>query len=341
MEFPSDVYFVRSTFTFHGESLYFHTTQVSLLHEMFDNAVRFYENRADQPWWPTDPLEVIVGAVLVQGTKWGNVARVLDELKSDATLDFRKLLDIDPVLLEERIRPVGFQQRKVPALKALIEFLFSACKGDLAAYLARDPELIRSELLKIKGIGAQTADNILLYAANQGVYSVDKYTFRILLRHGIIGTRAKEGDVKRIFDHEFSNDAQEYNDFQAILVRIGRDFCGKSSPNCSKCPLNTLLPQGGPLECKFESVSKRVLPRLNDVSVQPLPPIEPTITPIEDLDLTEMQRKVISLIQPEGTPIDTIIAISGVPTGQVLATLSALEFQKLVRRKEGNLVART
>ena len=310
---------------------------------MFDSAVRFYASRADQPWWPTDPLEVIVGAVLVQGTKWANVARVLDDLKADNTLNFSKLLEIEPSILEERIRPVGFQQRKVPALKGLIGFFSTVCGGDLDAYLSRDPEVIRSELLKIKGIGAQTADNILLYAANQGVYSVDKYTFRIFQRHGIVGTRAKEGDIKRIFDREFSRDAQEYNDFQAILVRIGRDFCGKSVPNCSTCPLNTLLPQGGPLECRFESVAQRTMPQT--VRTLPVPQTlstaEPVITSIEDLDLTEIQRKIISLIQPEGTPIDTVIAISGLPTGQVLATLSALEFQHLVRRREGNLVART
>lgn len=338
-----------------------------VLREMFAIMREYYQNRSEQEWWSDDPLEVIVGAILVPGTSWPNVARVLDSLKRKNLLDFQQLLEIDVALLEEIIRPVGFQQRKAPTIKETIRFLHSRCLGNLTVYFQGDPDLIRSELLKLGGIGPKTADNILLYAGNQRVYSVDKHTIRIFLRHGIIGERTKEATVKELIAESFAGTGEEvtdcYNEFQALITRISRDFCSKTKPDCRTCPLSAVLPAKGPLHCQFETVSQNrlrnrpELPGKTDlltpnhaVSVQT--PVQQeldsqgllrnhrSVEPVLELNLTEMERKIFELVSEVGTPIDRVIQQSELPTGQVLATLSALEMRRLVRRKEGNNVAR-
>ncbi len=315
-----------------------------MLQNIYDRMLRYYEHRPAQEWWPDDPLEVMVGAILVQGTKWGNVSRILDELKADALLDVHALHRLDAVELEERIRSAGFQQRKAPAIKGLMDFLTTRFEGNLYRFLSQDSDEVLGQLLAIKGIGRQTAENILLYAGNRGVYAVDKFTFRVFLRHGLIGKRARESDIQRIVDQAFGKaeekESTRYGDFQALLVRIGRDFCAKTNPQCNRCPLESLLPDGGPVEAHFESSALRTVSRVPSAPVIPAPVSIPEPKPLEELDLSEAERKVISLVQFGGTPIDTIIVQSGLPTGQVLATLSALEMRKLVRRREGNMVER-
>ena len=312
-----------------------------MLQIMFDRMLQYYEHRPVQEWWPDDPLEVMVGAILVQGTKWSNVSRILDELKADALLDVQTLHALDVAELEERIRPTGFQQRKAPAIKGLMEFLVRQFDGNLYQFLSQDSDEMQGQLLAVKGIGRQTVENILLYAGNRGIYAVDKYTVRIFLRHGLIGKRAREADVQRIVDQAFGKaeekETTRYSDFQALLTRIGRDFCTKTNPQCHRCPLESLLPEGGPLETHFESSSQRTLTAITPRRVTPKAPPPP---PIEELDLSEAERKVISLVQYGGTPIDAIITQSGLPPGQVLAVLAALEMRRLVRRKEGNQVER-
>ena len=313
---------------------------------MFDRMLQYYEHRPVQEWWPDDPLEVMVGAILVQGTKWANVSRILDELKAVALLDVHALHALDVAELEDRIRASGFQQQKAPAIKKLMEFLVRQFDGNLYRFLSQDSDEINGQLLAIKRIGRQTAENILLYAGNRSVYAVDKHTSRIFLRHGLIGKRARESEIQRIVEQAFGKadekEATRYSDFQALLTRIGRDFCAKTNPQCYRCPLESLLPEGGPLETHFESSSQRTLaiiaPRRPVVT--PAPPQEPPPTPVEALDLSEAERKIISLVQYGGTPIDVVITQTGLPAGQVLATLAALEMRRLVRRKEGNMVER-
>ncbi len=330
-----------------------------LLREMFDTLREYYEHRPVQEWWPDDPLEVIFGAVLVPGTKWANVAPVLAEFKAAGLLDFQRLLEMGIEELQERIRPVGFQPRKAKTLRGLLEMLQEECGGNLAVYFQRDTEAIRSQLLRLFGIGEATADNILLYAGNRGIYSVDKLTRRILLRHGLIGTRTKDPEIQRMIADAFSGDADLFSDFQALFVRIGRDFCEKSNPKCLECPLRSFLPEGGPRECRFESAAEPALrqrkpaasrsrnasPRPTGGLVEPTAPAEPAATagpkPIPaDVVLSDLERKVLELVQGNSTPIDTVIQESDFPTGQVLATLAALEMRRLIRRREGNNVAR-
>jgi len=216
------------------------------LAEVYD---RLFEALGPQHWWPGEsPFEVIVGAVLVQNTSWKNVERAIDNLRRSDLLDPHALNDVSPEELEELIRPAGYYRIKARRLRSLLEFLVERYDGSLEQMFAADSATLREELLAVHGVGPETADSILLYAAEMPVFVVDAYTHRVLSRHGWIGFDAGYHEIQDYFHGELPQDVALYNEFHALLVRVGNRYCRKSRPKCDECPLAELLPDGGPLQ---------------------------------------------------------------------------------------------
>ncbi len=59
-----------------------------------------------------------------------------------------------------------------------------------------------------------------------------------------------------------------------------------------------------------------------------------------EFSLNEIEQQVLSGISAEPATIDQVIATSGLPPPQVLATLSVLEMRRLIRRLSGGMVVR-
>ena len=140
-----------------------------------------------QHWWPGDtPFEVMIGAVLTQNTNWQNVSRAISNLKHYDLLSFNDLEAIPVEVMAEHIRPSGYFNQKAIRLKNLLKLIRETSDGDLDIFFQTDINTLRELLLSVKGIGPETADSILLYAAQKPVFVVDAYTFRILQRHQMI-----------------------------------------------------------------------------------------------------------------------------------------------------------
>ena len=60
-----------------------------------------------------------------------------------------------------------------------------------------------------------------------------------------------------------------------------------------------------------------------------------------ELQLNELEQKVLAVVGTEPTSIDEIVAHSGLPVARVLSTISVLEMRRLVRRTSGTTVVRT
>jgi len=201
-----------------------------------------------QRWWPGDsPFEVMVGAVLVQNTSWKNVERALDNLRDAGLLAPRELYDLPQAELEELIRPAGYYRVKARRLRNLLAVLCERHGGSLDAMFSQDLADARAELLAIHGIGPETADAILLYAGKLPTFVVDSYTHRVLARHGWIGFEADYHQLQERIEEELPRDAALYNEYHALFVAVGKQFCRKV-PLCAECPLAEMLPPGGPLE---------------------------------------------------------------------------------------------
>jgi len=190
-----------------------------------------------QHWWPGEtPLEVMIGAILTQNTAWTNVEKAIFNLKGKNMMNVEGLQNIPKDLLAEEIKPAGYFNIKAGRLKNLIHFIVENYSGDIGRLFKEKTETLREGLLSIKGVGPETADSILLYAAKRPVFVIDAYTYRILNRHGIVEDQITYDDLQSFFMENLIEDAELFNEFHALIVRTGKDFC-RGKPLCKSCPL--------------------------------------------------------------------------------------------------------
>jgi len=210
---------------------------------------RLFDAFGPQHWWPGEsPFEVMVGAVLTQNTNWQNVERAIRNLRDADLLEPHALDDVPVEELEELIRPAGYFRVKARRLKSLLDFLVERFDGSLDAMFQTELTELRRQLLEVHGIGPETADSILLYAGGLPSFVVDAYTHRIFARHGWIDFDADYHQIQDYVQSSLPQDVPQYNEFHALLVRLGKDYCRKTGPKCAACPLREMLPAGGPLE---------------------------------------------------------------------------------------------
>lgn len=217
--------------------------------DMLEVYERLLARFGPQHWWPGDsPFEIMVGAVLVQNTAWNNVERAINNLRDAHLMEPFTLYALTTSELAELIRPAGYFQVKAKRLRNLLQFVIDEYDGSLDAMFRTEVATLREQLLAIHGIGPETADAILLYAGGLPSFVVDTYTFRVMCRHGWIGYDSNYYDIKDYFESTLPTDANLYNEYHALLVRVGKDYCRKSAPKCEECPLLNLLPPGGIIE---------------------------------------------------------------------------------------------
>lgn len=196
-----------------------------------------YKRFGPQGWWPADTeLECILGAILTQNTAWKNVEKALENLRKEGLISIEKLALISIPALADLIRPSGYFNQKAMKVKNFIRFLMENYDGDLQKMLEEDTANLREKLLDVRGIGPETADSILLYAAKKPTFVVDAYTYRVLSRHGLIPEESTYGETQEVFMDSLPKDAQLFNEYHALIVRLGKEWC-KKSPMCEGCPL--------------------------------------------------------------------------------------------------------
>lgn len=201
-----------------------------------------------QHWWPAENREeVVIGAVLVQSVSWKNVERAIDNLRSENLIHLRRLYELPLPKLHKLIQPVGYYRVKAARLRNLLEFVVNEHNGSLDSLFALPLEVAREQLLSVNGIGPETADSILLYAGQMPSFVVDAYTRRVLLRHGWIVPPAKYEAMQQLFVSQLPADAALFNEYHALIVRVGNQFCSRT-PKCDECPLRHRLPKSGPRE---------------------------------------------------------------------------------------------
>ncbi len=205
-----------------------------------------YAHFGPQHWWPGDSRwEVMVGAILTQNTSWLNVEKALANLKQAGRLEPAEMRRTRLAVLARLIRPSGYFNLKAKKLKALVEFLFERYGGDPARLVGDELSAQRAELLKVYGIGPETADSILLYAAGKPVFVVDAYSRRICARLGLAREDASYEQLQQLFMDHLDAEVGYFNEYHALLVALGKRICTKRAPRCDQCPLNDLCPKVG------------------------------------------------------------------------------------------------
>ena len=209
-----------------------------MLNEIYRRLDRHYGHLG---WWPAETqLEVILGAILTQNTAWTNVEKALRALKRQGLLSLEGLRDLPETQLALWIRPSGYYHQKARKIHAFLEFLDSRYAGSLSRMAGAETGELREQLLRIHGIGPETADCILLYAMDKPLFVVDAYTRRVLIRHGICSADLSYDELQRLIENEVMPDVRICNQYHALLVQVGKDFCRKQA-QCAGCPLEPLL----------------------------------------------------------------------------------------------------
>jgi len=193
-------------------------------------------------WWPGDtPFEIMVGAILTQNTSWSNVGKAINNLKKENLLEPRKLYCLNQEELAKLIKSSGYYNIKAQRLKNFVNLFVNDFDSSAAKMFSGDGRELRKKLLKVNGIGPETADSILLYAGNKPFFVVDAYTKRIFYRHKLISKDPTYYQTQEVFIKNLDRDAKLFNEFHAQIVMLGKTICTSKNPDCVKCPIAFLF----------------------------------------------------------------------------------------------------
>lgn len=205
-----------------------------------DGLMEFYnillKSYGKRNWWPANtPYEMMVGAILTQNTTWTNVEKAIANFEDRLTPEFIETASND--VIAEIIKSSGYYNQKAIKLKALTSW-FKKYEYDINKARQVNKELLREELLSVKGIGKETADSILTYALDKPSFVIDTYTKRILYR--IRYDLPQKYDKLRLqIEESIPKDLYLYNEFHALIVEHAKRYCRKK-PICEDCPLDSI-----------------------------------------------------------------------------------------------------
>lgn len=203
--------------------------------------------------------------------------KALSNLRAAGILNANGIRTVSIGELERLIRSAGYFRQKAKRLKLFVAFLDERYGGLLARMLATPANQLRQELLSLNGVGKETADSILLYAANRPVFVVDAYTRRIVERHQLLPEGASYEEIQELFQESLCTTrdsacscgdeptpaagfrgtthppskmstaertplTQIYNEMHGLIVAVGKHYCRKSQARCDECPLRSFLP---------------------------------------------------------------------------------------------------
>ena len=217
---------------------------MTLSARLLDVYQRLYAAYGPQRWWPGEtPFEVIIGAILTQSAAWTNVEKAIANLKAADALSAAGLARLSEEELARMVYPAGYYNAKARKLKAFVEMVRSSFGGEVERLLAAPQEELRKLLLNTHGIGPETADSILLYAAGRPTFVIDAYTRRLFRRLGVAAAQENYESWQSLFTTNLEADAPLFNEYHALIVRHGKEVC-RLEPLCEACALLEVCPTG-------------------------------------------------------------------------------------------------
>lgn len=204
---------------------------------------RLFAHFGPQHWWPGEtPFEVMVGAILTQNTAWTNVEKAIVNLKANEALSAEVISATPHAQLAEWLRPSGYFNIKAERLQTFCRWwLEEGRRQHLEALSTHD---LRHALLSVKGVGPETADDMVLYAFHRPVFVIDAYTRRLLSRLGLITGDEGYETLRAFVEDAFGRTEEQvalYNEFHALIVAHAKDYC-RMRRRCPGCPLITRCP---------------------------------------------------------------------------------------------------
>ncbi len=180
----------------------------------------------------------MVGAILTQNTAWTNVEKAIRNLKRDKALNHKAMLSINEKELAELIKPSGYFNIKAKRLKNFADWYQQ--RGSYRKLQHFETTRLRDALLEVKGVGPETADDILLYVFNRPVFVIDTYTRRLFSRLNLIDGDEPYGVLRQAFEDALGfDDVALFNEFHALIVRHAKEKCTESD-DCLHCSVEEI-----------------------------------------------------------------------------------------------------
>jgi endonuclease-3 related protein len=199
---------------------------------------RLFVHYGPQHWWPAEePFEIVVGAILTQSVAWSNVEKAITGLRSAGALSPEVLRRLPIDSLARLVYPSGHYNAKALKLKSFAHWLEENFNDDLNSLFDTETGELRQQLLSVHGIGPETADSIMLYAASKPVFVIDAYTKRIISRLGLTTDGSNYRAWQAFFMDNLPANNRLFNEYHALLVCLGKDVC-RRQPACHNCCLN-------------------------------------------------------------------------------------------------------
>jgi endonuclease-3 related protein len=210
--------------------------------------VRLIERYMVDNWWPAESrFEVLVGAILVQNTRWINVEKSINRLRDHRCLDPVRLSHTSQSELEILIRSAGCQSVKARRLHSMTNWVIES--GGLAALARLATPDLRSALLTVHGIGEETADAILCFGFARRVFIADRYARTWLSRMGLVPESAarRYSASRDLVEPALAATTIGMKDLHAAIVMHAQSVC-RSKPRCHQCVLAGM--------CAYETVGE-------------------------------------------------------------------------------------
>ena len=182
---------------------------------------------------------MMVGAMLTQSAAWLNVEKAIANLKTAKSLSPQALRRLSLPEIATLIRPCGYYNAKALKLKSLAQWLGKYYHDNLATLFANNIGHLQQQLLSVHGVGQETADSIILYAANKPIFVIDAYTRRIINHLGLTPDSNSYTAYQTLFMNNLPSDARLFNEYHALLVCLGKNVC-RNHPLCPQCCLNSI-----------------------------------------------------------------------------------------------------
>lgn len=200
----------------------------------------YHHNNFDHPESNEHKFEILLGAILTQNTAWTNVEKSILLLNKKKLLNIEAIDKISKQRLASIIRSSGYFNQKADRIKGIVAYLLKKYNGNLAVLFDKPLPELRSELLSLKGVGPETADSIILYAAKKPSFVIDTYTKRIFSRMGLCNKDVSYEELQALFHKELSHDVSLFNEYHALLVELAKKQCTKTKPLCTTCPITKM-----------------------------------------------------------------------------------------------------
>ncbi|MHA1146844.1 MAG: endonuclease III [Promethearchaeota archaeon] len=183
-----------------------------------------------------DPFKILISTILSARTRDANTRKATETLFANYDTP-KKIAEVDTEELEQLIRVSGFYKLKAARIKEVSRILVEEYGGKV-------PKTFK-ELKKLPGVGAKTANCVLVYAFKIPAIPVDTHVHRISNRLGWVSTKTPEKTESALKDLLPKDLWIRIN---RAFVKFGQQLCSPINPNCDDCPISQECPKDFSME---------------------------------------------------------------------------------------------